>query len=202
MDKLMSNRLAKIFGLIIAWIGLSQSAAFACMCERLPTPNDYLREADVVFAGRVIDKEIEGGDSRIRLDWRPPFIHLTDLHLTEGYDKTLTAFEVTRVWKGDILARTSVDGSSPCGYDFRLGEEYIVYAKWFEGKLHTGMCWRNNELHNASADLAAFGAGKPPTPTPSLMANYIRALIAVLLWFSLLGWATWLAHRKFGVQRS
>jgi hypothetical protein len=202
MDKPMSNRLAKIFGLIIAWIGLSQSAAFACMCVGLPTPNDYLRDADVVFAGRVIDKEIEGGDSRIRFDWSPPFIHLTDLQLTEGYDKTFTVFEVTRVWKGDILARTSVDSSSPCGYDFRLGEEYIVYAKWFEGKLHTGMCQRNNELRNASADLAAFGAGKPPAPNPSLAPDYIRALIAVLLAFSLLGWATWRAHCKFGVQKS
>jgi hypothetical protein len=202
MDKPMSNRLAKIFCLIIAWFGLSQSEAFACSCAGLASPNDDLRDADVVFAGRVIDKEIEGGDSRIRFDWRPPFVHLADLHLTEGYDKTLTAFEVTRVWKGSILARTSVDGSSPCGYDFRLGEEYIVYAKWFEGKLHTGMCWRNNELRNASADLAAFGAGNPPALNPSLAPNNISALIAVLLWISLLGWVTWRAHRKYGVQRS
>ena len=202
MDKPMSNRLAKIFILIIAWIGLSQSAAFACMCRLLSSPNDYLREADVVFAGKVLDKEIEGGDSRIRFDWRPPFIHLTDIHLTEGSDKT-SIFEVTTVWKGEVLARTSVDsGSSSCGYNFRLGEEYIVYAKWSEGKLHTHGCWRNNELRNASADLAAFGAGKPPTPSPSLAPDYIRALIAVLLAVSLLGWVTWRAHCKYGVQKS
>jgi hypothetical protein len=198
----MSNRLAKFFGLIIAWIGLSQSAAFACMCVMLPAPNDYLRDADFVFAGRVIDKEIDGGDSRIRFDWSPPFIHLTDIQLTEGSDKT-SIFEVTTVWKGEVLARTSVDSdSSSCGYNFRLGEEYIVYGKWSEGKLYTDMCWRNNELRNASADLAAFGAGKPPNPNPSLAHNYILALIAVLLAVSLLGWLTLRAHCKYGVQKS
>jgi hypothetical protein len=96
-----------------------------------------------------------------------------------------------------LVARTDI-----YGYDFRQGEEYIVYAKWFEGKLHTGGCSRTNELRNASADLAAFGAGKPPWPNPSLAANYLRAMIAVLLVFSLLGWATWWAYRKYGVQRS
>ena len=51
MDKSMSNRLAIIFVLIIAWIGLSQSAAFACSCAGLSSPSDDLRDADVVFAG-------------------------------------------------------------------------------------------------------------------------------------------------------
>src|SRR5262245_1118993 len=189
--------MAKIFSFIAIWIGLSQSTAFACWCVQ-GSPSVHIQIADVVFAGKAIAEEKGGWRTRrVRFEWRPPFIYLT-----EDPDEKLTTFEVTTVWKGKIFAKTSVVHGGPCDYHFRQGEEYIVYAKWFEGELATGICMRNNELRDAGEDLAAFGAGKPPAPNPSLVANYIRAMIAVLLLLSLLGWSTWRARRKYGVQRS
>jgi len=197
MDKLMSKRLTKIFVLITAWIGLSQSAALACSCSRL-SPNELLQEADVVFAGKVItENKVGWWPSWIRFKLNPPFVERT-----EDFYRSRTTFEVATVWKGKIFAKTSVVSGSPCGYYFRHGEEYIVYARWFEGNLGTGLCWRNNELRDAGEDLAAFGSGKPPAPNPSSAPNYIRALIVVFLLLFLLGWATWQARRKYGVQRS
>jgi len=189
--------MAKIFSFIAIWIGLSQSTAFACVCAG-GSPNDHLQMADIVFAGKVIAEE-KGGwrTSRIRFEWDPPFIHLA-----ENPDEILTTFEVTTVWKGEILARTSVDNSEICGHLFRQGEEYIVYAVWARGELFTGSCLRTNELRDAGEDLTAFGAGKPPTPIPSLALKFIRAMIAVLLLLSLLGWSTWRARRKYGDLRS
>lgn len=158
--------MAKIFSFIAIWIGLSQSTAFACLCVG-GSPNDHLQMADVVFAGKAI--AVEKGEWRtsgIGFERRPPFIYLT-----EDLDQNRTIFEVATVWKGKVFAKTSVASGGPCEYHFRQGEEYIVYATRFEGELHTGVCLRNRGLGDAGEDLAAFGAGKPPPPNPSLVAN-------------------------------
>jgi len=196
----MSKRVAKNFGLIVVWIGLSQSAALACTCVGPVSPNEKLRSADVVFAGEVIaESKVGWWSSWIKFKWSPPFIERTD-----AFYQSRTVFEVTTVWKGDIFAKTSVVSGPPstCGYGFRPGEEYIVYAGRFEGGMRTGACWGNNKLSRAGEDLAAFGAGKPPAPNPSPQGAYIGRLIAVLMMLSLLGWAALLARRKYGVQKS
>lgn len=197
----MFKRAIKIFGLISIWIGLGQSAAFACSCARLASPNEYLQISDVVFAGKVIDENKVGWwSSWIRFKRHPPFIERT-----EAFYQSRTVFEVTAVWKGDVFAKTSVIhgliGAS-CGYVFDQGEEYIVYAYRVEGELHTHRCLRNNKLSDASEDLAAFGAGKTPASNPSSVANYIGKLIAVFLLLSVLSLAGWQARRKYGVQKS
>jgi hypothetical protein len=200
MDNLTSKRVAKIFGLIAVWIGLSQSAALACSCDCLGTmsANENLREADVVFAGKVIAKSKVGWwPSWFNFKWSPPFIERTS-----AFYQSSTVFDVTTVWKGDIFAKTSVVNQQCCGYSFRPGGEYIVYARWFEGELRTGRCWRNNDLSAAGEDLAAFGAGKPPAPNLLLQVAYIGRLIAVLALLFLLGWAALQARRKYGVQKS
>jgi hypothetical protein len=157
--------------------------------------------ADVVFAGRVIAANQKVWPiNRIGFKRRPPFIYLN-----EDFDLHYTTFEVTTVWKGAVAVRTQIIHplySGACGYSFQQGEQYIVYASLFEGALRTGLCWPNNKLSAASEELASFGAGKPPESNPSLASNYIRALIAVLMLLSLLGWAAWQARRNYGVQRS
>jgi hypothetical protein len=196
----MYTRLRQIFILIIAWISLNQSVAFACcMCLEAKTPNEELQRVDVVFAGRVVAANQKVWRiNYIEFERRPPF-----LHLTEDWDRR-TAFEVTTVWKGDIFAKTSIIHSlsgSYCGYAFDQGEEYIVYAYWVEGELHTSRCARNKKLSDASEDLAAFGAGRPPAPNPSSVANYIGKPAAVFLLLSMLGLAGRQARRKYGVQK-
>jgi hypothetical protein len=198
MDKLMSKRVVKKFGLIAVWIGLSQSAALACSCAGPISPNGKLRASDVVFAGKVIaESKVGWWSSWIKLKWSPPFIERTD-----AFYQSRTVFEVTTVWKGDISANTSVVSGPPCGYRFRPGEEYIVYAGLFKEGLRTGACRGNDKLSRAGEDLAAFGAGKPPAPNPSPQGAYIGRLITVLTLLSLLGWAALLARRKYGVQKS
>jgi hypothetical protein len=198
MDKLMSKRMAKNFGLIAVWIGLSQSAALACTCEGPASPDGRLLSADVVFAGKVIaEGKVGWWPSWINFKWSPPFIERND-----AFYQWRTVFEVTTVWKGDIFAKTSVVSGRPCGFRFSPGEEYIVYAGRFEGGLRTGACRGNAHLSRAGEDLAAFGAGNPPAPNPSPHGAYIGRLITVLTLLSLLGWAALLARRKYGVQKS
>jgi len=110
----MRRRATKKFVLIVIWIGLNSSAVLACTCIE-GTPNEDLKEADVVFAGKVMDEnQRDWWVSRIGFDLRPPFIHLT-----EALGQNRTIFEVATVWKGEIFAKASVLHGSPCGYYFR-----------------------------------------------------------------------------------
>jgi len=196
----MSKRVAKIFGLIAVWIGLSQSAALACTCDCIlpASPKEHFRVADIVFAGKVIaESKVGWWPGWFNFKWSPPFIERTD-----AFYQSCAVFDVTTVWKGDIFAKTSVVNERCCGYRFLPGGEYIVYAQRFEGGLRTGLCFRNNNLSAAGEDLAAFGAGKPPAPNPSPHGAYIGMLIAILMLLSLLGWAALQARRKYGVQKS
>jgi hypothetical protein len=183
--------------MIALWGGLSQSAAIACSLGIEITPNDGLRRADVVFAGRVmVGNQKTWPINRIRFKWRPPFIYLA-----EDLDLHHTTFEVTKVWKGDLTVRSHVIHplySGACGYSFQQGEEYIVYASLIEGELNTSLVWPNNKLSLAGRELATLGVGKPPSANPSYAS---RALIVVVMLLSLLGWAVWLARRRYGVQK-
>jgi len=193
MDKLTSKRLTKIFVLITAWIGLGQSAVLACSCFT-PPPDELLQDADVVFAGKVIaENKVRRWDSWIRLKWSPPFIERA-----EDYYESRTTFEVAAVWKGKIFAKAAVVSGRPCGYYFRNGQEYIVYAKWFDGRLVTGECMGNNKLSDAGEDLATLGSGRPPEPNPPSATNYIGNLITIFLLLSVLGLTGWQARRKYG----
>src|SRR5262245_47063529 len=152
--------------------------------------------ADVVFAGKVIvENKVGWWPSWISFKWDPSFIERA-----EDFNQDRTTFEVTTVWKGNIFAKTSVVSGGPCGYYFRHGEDYIVYAIWFEGRLVTRECMGNNKLSDAGEDLAAFGSGRAPAPNPSSASNPIGKLIAVFLLLSVLGWAGWQARRKYGAE--
>jgi hypothetical protein len=194
----MPKHLVQIFILMAVWLGLNQSAALAYESCEPPAPSEALQMADVVFAGKAIEANQQAWRiNHIKFDWRPPFIHLTKDH-----DRYRTTFEVTEVWKGDITARTHVIHSphSCGGYSFRQREEYIVYARWFEGELYNAWCHRNNPLSAAGEDLLAFGKGNPPAPAPSSLVNFVGRLAALLSFLALVGWGVRALRRKYSVQ--
>jgi hypothetical protein len=199
----MLKRIILILCLMVVWPGLNQSAALAYDSCSTPTLSEALQMADVVFAGKVETANQEAWRiNRIRFEWRAPFIHLT-----EDDDRFRSTFDVTRVWKGDVNARTSViHPTSLCcgcgGYSFRQGEEYIVYASSVGGELHTHSCFRNSPLITAGEDLSALGVSKPPLLNPSSFGDLTRRLAVLSLFLGLFGWAIWQARRKYGVQKS
>src|SRR6185503_15210753 len=55
----------------------------------------------------------------------------------------------------EVEVRTGL-GDSDCGYNFRLGGQYLVYAYGDEDKLATGICSRTRPVSEAADDLAYF----------------------------------------------
>lgn len=109
---------------------------FGCSCITV-TPSNRFAGAKIVFAGRVIDavkfqREIK------ELDMIMPYVSYT--------------FLVTQRWRGpalDTLRIISHEQGSACGYNFKIDEDYVVYASTSKEDIVTGACQGNKPVSNA-----------------------------------------------------
>ena len=113
-----------------------------CDCGDPGPPCKAFGNTPVVFAGRVaaittISLKAPSGDS---------------------YEDRLVFLEVERSYRGSVGKTAEVvtgAGGTDCGYDFRQGEDYLVYAYPHpqSGKLYTGICQRTRPISEAGDDL-------------------------------------------------
>lgn len=142
----MFNRCAMLL-ICVAAVCLN-SRAMACKCAPPPAPKIALKQAAAVFAGKVVEIEVDQAK----------------------YMKTVT-FKVSRLWKGEggeiVKVTTALHGAT-CGYGFKKGGEYMVYCyanKAKNGKpvvLRTNLCTRTRPMANAADDIKAIGKGNKP----------------------------------------
>ena len=134
---------------------LVPSAASACSCMPSGPPCQALFQSDVVFVGTVksIATDEEAGSDQ-RLFGR----RLVTLSLDRGI----------RGVKGSTVAVRTGQGGGDCGFDFKEGQTYLVYASRHpDGWLSAGICSRTRPLSQAADDLAfidtmpASGSGGP-----------------------------------------
>lgn len=114
--------------------------AFACSCAGEPSDEVALRRTAMVFTGTATDSvgAFLGGGSN-------------------AY-----GFEVDRAYKGEVRSDQWVNtgsGGGDCGYEFRLGERYAVFAHTEDGEgFYTSICTNTRGIgHDAELDLAATG---------------------------------------------
>ena len=118
-------------------------ASVACDCGYAGPPCKAFPETPYVFAGRVakiseIAVKMKDGES-----YKAQLVLLQIERNFRGQDGKATAEVVTGFGGGD------------CGYSFREGAWYLVYAYPHPatGKLYTGICQRTRLLSEASEDL-------------------------------------------------
>ena len=112
--------------------------AQACSC-RIATTADQVRDADVVFVGRIDDRTVTG-------------------------DVTWNAFTVDRVVKGKSTERAVVIGpqTDMCGLDLRGSGPFVVFAREREGHLRTQGCSGTGPLRpEVAADLDQLAGPAP-----------------------------------------
>jgi hypothetical protein len=133
----------------------------ACECNAIGNAKDEMEKSGAVFVGTVVavykDKPhaVRSGKGRV-------LKYEDSLYL-------LFKFKVTEWWKGferdadTVLVRTMKSHFSfGCGYDFRQGDTYLVYAsgtsknRW----LSTTRCMRTARLEDAQEDLRQLGSGQ------------------------------------------
>jgi hypothetical protein len=150
------------FVLTLICIVMIPSTSFACKCVEPLSVEAVLDQSKAVFVGKVMD--IKG-------------------HKKNYYN--LILFDVTKTWKGvsesEVLI-TASQSESECGFNFKEGEEYLVYANQYpseydevEHYLSTGICDRTSELNEAEEDLLLLGTGHAPTKKVNL-ENELEAI--------------------------
>lgn len=133
--------------------------SYACSCEVPPSVEEEVQRKTAVFSGKVINiteqsKQSKGG-------------------IQSTADPMAVLFEVTSTWKGvnetQVLIYTATSSAS-CGFNFRLGGKYLIYAygENEKGELITGICDRTALISEATEDLAVLGEGLQPTEEVNL----------------------------------
>ena len=131
--------------LLVGIIMFHTDAGHACTCAPVQSAAQELERATAVFSGKVVE---------IKRHKRPEGI----------FAGVEVVFRVEKTWKGveggTVRVFTS-SHSAACGYGFRKGRTYLVYAYGdAKGGLSTGICSRTKRLKDAREDLGELGAGK------------------------------------------
>ncbi len=139
--------------LSLLWFLGNPGQVHACKCAEPGSPSEELRKFAAVFTGRVVSIQHS--------------LHPNAAPLSRE-DLTTIGFNVSTVWKGtvheEMYVTTPPTGGS-CGFSFKEGETYIVYAHdsaYADGGYTVSICSRTALLQHAPADVAAFGAGHAP----------------------------------------
>jgi hypothetical protein len=119
--------------LAVCAIGLAPKSADACSCASPGLPCHAAWQADAVFVGHVVSIESSSMGGR-----------LVQLAVVE-------AFRGFQLWQVTLVTGY---GEGDCGYPFRMGESYVVYAQRSPtGQLSTSICSRTRPVANANDDL-------------------------------------------------
>jgi 5-hydroxyisourate hydrolase-like protein (transthyretin family) len=111
----------------------------ACQCARPGQPCEAYGDASAVFAGTVtFSSSIKFKEAGYEFSKR-----LIRLHVDRP---------IRNVNTSDVEVVTGL-GDADCGFGFRLGGQYLVYAYSRDGKLETSICTRTRPLSDATADL-------------------------------------------------
>ena len=132
--------------LVVGLVALLPDCASACSCAGFPGSQRALEQSNAVFSGEVMD--VEGG------------------HTTRMFGMSVSSVKVTlrvsEAWKGPqqetLVVSTPRDGAT-CGYAFKEGQEYLVYAYGKEEPFEVDLCSGTKPLSDADADLRVLGDG-------------------------------------------
>jgi hypothetical protein len=144
----------------IAVLVLAPRTAAACPCAAEAPPCAAFWSASAVFRGRVdaVLRGAPGSDDPLR-------------------SRTI-AFTVLEAFSGlagrSTVQITTAGSTSPCGYNFSVGREYVVYATADQGGvLATSACYRTSPVERAAADLAYARSLTSGAPTGRISGRVV-----------------------------
>lgn len=153
----------------------SLPAANSCGCDSTATWDDAFTKSNIVFLGTcmdVIPNAIKGGLNVV--------------------------FQVDSSWKRAIEQVTTVHTNSPnqCGYPFRHGQRYIVFANKRHQTVETSQC-EPNQAYDDNGILTLRRLGKGFSPGRAGMAGKMDLMLLVLGGLGLLFLAFVVLRKRF-----
>lgn len=139
--------------LVFAW-----EASDACSCIPTPPVSESLRMSDAVLDGTVLAVEDRYvGLTKAKVWIQERFGYFTQNPADTGF---AVRVKVHELWKGtessELVFFTS-RSSAECGYPFRVGERYLMYAfRLEEGSYEISLCTRTAPRVAADEDVSAL----------------------------------------------
>lgn len=136
--------------LVVGLVALLPDCAHACSCGGGAPFRVLAKGADAsaVFSGEAMN--VEGG-------------HTTKMFGGTSVSSVKVTLRVSEVWKGPqretLEVSTPRDGAT-CGYNFKEGQEYLVYAYGKEEPFKVDLCSQTKLLSKADANLRVLGDGR------------------------------------------
>ncbi|HVL69014.1 MAG TPA: carboxypeptidase regulatory-like domain-containing protein [Vicinamibacterales bacterium] len=152
----------RLFVLLFLMAAAVPRAADACSCSEPGPPCQAFWTADAVFSGTVLSITTTPPPLRPQSAPRnappppPPPFPAADTRVTIRAD---------RVWRGGVSGDVDVytsDAGASCGFDFKEGETYLVYARMVGAQLRTSRCSRTAPIGDARDDQAYFAELQRP----------------------------------------
>ena len=139
---------------------IARVALLACLLWSLSAP------ASVAHACSCMQQTVEQARQTAAAIFEARVLEVSDpapLDGKAGIPMRKVQLEVVQQWKGvenreQLEVITAAQGAA-CGYGFREGNSYLVYAYDAEGGLGVSSCSRTKPRDAAAEDLAALGAG-------------------------------------------
>jgi len=131
---------------IFVFIGITACSQVVSACSCIPPKNPY-KISKAVFFGELLE-----------------------IIATDNRSPRVVKFKIEKYWKGKIEEIMSVKTTAvaPCGYNFGVGEKYLVYAGEENGQLETAPC-RILVEEVAGDDLKKLKKGKVPKSKTSFL---------------------------------
>jgi hypothetical protein len=127
------------FFLILLFAAVADTAT-ACACSFEPNPPcKAYGTAELIMDATVLSVD----NVNIEMSSGPPV-------------KRRARLKINKIYKGTLATKAEIftgDGRSDCGYSFKTGKRYLIYASEQDSKLVTYKCGRNSELSQASDDI-------------------------------------------------
>lgn len=145
---------------VFGWLGLTSSPVQACSCFPVGPPCQAYGSASAVFAGTAVSmRRVGPGEGEAE------------------HRQRLFKFSVDQAYLG--VAGTEIEvhtgsGGGDCGYDFTIGERYLVYANVYNNKLATGICTRTKPFAQANEDLGFLGNLSSAAPGATIQGEVVR----------------------------
>ena len=142
------KQLISIIALVIA-IGFGSVEAIACTCDLPPL---HQSQRQLVTTARKSSRAVFSG---------------VVLRIDEADYSVRVTFKVDAFWKGPLPSEvivTTGSGRGDCGYEFAVGDRYLVYAYGSDlTNLNTNICQRTALYADAAGDLKVLGKAKHPS---------------------------------------
>lgn len=145
----MSYFVKPLLVISLTLIALVGEGFCACECMPVASTSEAVRNSTHVFAGTILDKK------RVSIP-----------ELGDDFREFHMQVRVIRYWKGDLGKQITIrtaDDENNCGYDFKKGNNYVIYA--IGGKTpHINVCSRTVPLKSSQGDSDLLHLGEPKYP--------------------------------------